>query len=384
MVIRHGAVLAAFVAVLWYAAPTAHAGSAVLYENPAGAPILATGGTVAWSFEDAGQSGPEVHARIEVPDRATAFDIAITRNNDASLPALFIVEVRAERDDVASIAPLVAKKDEPTPGRALPGATVKVKDGVFWIALSSDGTDQALVLNLLRSSTWLALPYVTNDGRNATLTFEKGADGDNAFREAFAAWDHSVTRLAEFTGDQCDVLVTPPAADTGISVSVCRGDFEGQRLALVRLAGVMVLGDDVRFADAVRGIDEPRVIVSLSGPGGSLDAGLKIGQVIRARGFETIATPRELCLSMCAIAWLAGEPRLASVSSFIGFHAPWYGDESDRKVSAVGSALVGAFLRDLGFSDAAIVFVTNTDPSDVSYLSFEQATDLDIRIVRAD
>jgi hypothetical protein len=33
-------------------------------------------------------------------DRATASDIAIRRNDDASLPALFIVEVCADRDDL--------------------------------------------------------------------------------------------------------------------------------------------------------------------------------------------------------------------------------------------------------------------------------------------
>jgi hypothetical protein len=361
------------------AAVSARAGSAILYVEPPSSPIVTTAGTVSWSFAEDGPGGAGVRAKVRVPDRAIAFDIDIFRNEDTSLPALLIVEVRTGLSAVAKIPRVAAKAVENTTGQALLGAAAKVSDGVFWIALSNVGADATTNLSLLNSAQWIDLPFLLEDGRRAILTFEKDADGEVAFRQALAVWNYPVAHLAEFVGNRCDVLMAR-GADAGISVSVCRGNFRGEEMALVRVAGQMAPGDDVRFGEAVRTISEQRVVIALSGPGGNLEAGLGIGKLIRERGFETLATPRELCLSMCALAWLSGNQRHAANSSYIGFHAPWHGDADQREVSAVGSALVGAYLKELGLSDAAIVFVTGADPDDLRFLSFQKAKELGIQI----
>ncbi len=43
-------------------------------------------------------------------------------------------------------------------------------------------------LEMLKKRPWFGIPIVYNNGRRAILAIEKGAPGERAFQEAFAAW----------------------------------------------------------------------------------------------------------------------------------------------------------------------------------------------------
>ena len=68
------------------------------------------------------------------------------------------------------------------------GASAKVADGFFWIALSARDADVAANTALLAGRNWIDLPFVYSSGQRAILTFEKGPQGAAALKQATAAW----------------------------------------------------------------------------------------------------------------------------------------------------------------------------------------------------
>src|SRR5215211_9432284 len=95
-----------------------------------------------------------------------------------------------------------------------------------------------------------------------------------------------------------------------------------------------------------------KVIVTLIGPGGSL-TGLRIGELIKAKGMSTFVPEDRKCGSVCALIWLAGTPRpIGEKNVRIGFHGAYI---ANGEVTGPGNALVGSYLTKLGFSDAAII-----------------------------
>ncbi len=92
------------------------------------------------------------------------------------------------RQRVRSVPRLVMKPTEEARGQPLVGASAKVADGFFWIALSSIDADVKSNLGLLKDRDWIDLPFVYETGQRAILTFEKGTPGQRVFEKALAAW----------------------------------------------------------------------------------------------------------------------------------------------------------------------------------------------------
>ena len=157
--------------------------------------------------------------------------------------------------------------------------------------------------------------------------------------------------------------------DTSVRMIVVEGEFNE--------------GDGETFAEVSKRVGQGQALVAFDSPGGALIAGLQIGQVIRLRHFSTVVPQDATCASACAIAWLAGTPRFLQTGGRVGFHAAF--DRDTREVSGVGNGLVGAYLSRLGLSDAAIVYVEQADPDDVTWLSVADArrVGMDVRILPA-
>jgi hypothetical protein len=183
-------------------APTAGTGGgqkAILYEEPVGgeggeATVQAIDANVTWRFVGDGPNGPEVEANLEVPARDMTIRFSLHKNADDTLPASHLIEVVVDTpadfpgQSIGSIPRIVLKPTEGARGQPLVGAAAKVADGFFWIALSAAESDIAANLSLMRERNWIDLPFVYENGQRAILTFEKGPDGEAAFRQAFAAW----------------------------------------------------------------------------------------------------------------------------------------------------------------------------------------------------
>jgi hypothetical protein len=172
---------------------------AVLFEENQGAQQLTSfNGRAVWRTETVNPGpgrSPDVGIRIdvEIPERKLTAVITIRRNPDPSLPASHYIEVQFNQTadaygGIAQVPAVRMKNTADAQGLPLAGLSVRVMQGFFLIGLSAIETDRDRNLQLLFSQQWVDIPFVYNNGRRAVLTFEKGVAGENAMKEAQAAW----------------------------------------------------------------------------------------------------------------------------------------------------------------------------------------------------
>ena len=156
-------------------------------------------GSVVWRTEQikatAGQK-PDlaVRADIDIPDRKFKMTMSFRRNTDSSLPAshtaelTFILPPDFAGGGVGNVPGILMKSNEQARGTPLAGLAVKVTDGFFLVGLSNVEADRTRNLQLLKERSWFDVPLVYVNQRRAIIAIEKGAPGERAFNEAFAAW----------------------------------------------------------------------------------------------------------------------------------------------------------------------------------------------------
>jgi len=182
-------------------ATPALAESAVLYEQEASdAPPKRYVGAVTWSAEQepaAGGAKPALALRgdVVIPERHMAASFLLRRNTDQALPATHTIDIMFKLPPdfsghgVASVAGVMLKPNDQVRGTALAGLVAKVTDSYFLFGLSAIEGDAKLNVDLLRDGKWLDILIIYGTGTRAILTVEKGASGDRAFKQAFAAWE---------------------------------------------------------------------------------------------------------------------------------------------------------------------------------------------------
>ncbi len=152
-----------------------------------------------WRTEPVKASGAQpadmaVRADIDIPDRKFKMSISFRRNTDTSLPAshtaelTFIVPPDYAGGGVSNMPGILMKSNEQARGTPLAGQAVKVTDGFFMVALSNLDADRSRNLQLLKERSWFDIPLVYANQRRAIIAIEKGAPGERAFNDAFAAW----------------------------------------------------------------------------------------------------------------------------------------------------------------------------------------------------
>lgn len=172
----------------------------VLYEEGSSAAEggNAQRGTITWNFLQESIGGqpeePVVRATIEIPARDVTVTLLFRKNGDTALPASHLIEVEFDLPSdfaggsVANVPGLIMKQTEAAQGNALLGASAKVSDNLFWIALSATEVDQKQNMELLKTRSWIDIPLLYTNGGRAILTLNKGAEGTKAIDEALAAW----------------------------------------------------------------------------------------------------------------------------------------------------------------------------------------------------
>jgi len=156
-------------------------------------------GSVIWRTEQIKASGNQkpdiaVRADIDIPDRKFKMTMSFRRNTDTSLPAshtaelTFILPQDFSGGGVGNVPGILMKSNEQARGTPLAGLAVKVTDGFFLVGLSNVEADRSRNLQLLKERSWFDVPLVYVNQRRAIIAIEKGAPGERAFNEAFAAW----------------------------------------------------------------------------------------------------------------------------------------------------------------------------------------------------
>jgi hypothetical protein len=158
----------------------------------------ASQGEVVWSLKkEADLEGIErsvLLADIQIPEMTISVYIRIKPNDDDSLPASHLVEVKFDLPndfvpgDVINVPGLVMKPTEEARGDALIGASVKVSPSFFWIALSSLNNEHEKNMALLKERGWIDIPFLYENGKRGILTLEKGVVGSSAVEKAISDW----------------------------------------------------------------------------------------------------------------------------------------------------------------------------------------------------
>ncbi|MGJ4949946.1 helicase [Bradyrhizobium sp. HKCCYLS20291] len=168
---------------------------AVLYQedpsDPRGKRFM---GKVTWRVEPgAGAVPASIKGDIEIDQRMTA-TLLLRPNVENEMPASHIMEVKfnlpedASRTGVDTLRGVSMKARESGRGAPLSALTAKVTPTFFMIALSAGDVDTKRNVLLLKGKEWIDIPIVYSGGSRAVLAIEKGADGERAFKDAFAAW----------------------------------------------------------------------------------------------------------------------------------------------------------------------------------------------------
>jgi hypothetical protein len=156
-------------------------------------------GSVVWRTEPIKATGNQkadiaVRADIEIPDRKFKMTMSFRRNTDSSLPAshtaelTFILPPDFSGGGVSNVPGILMKSNEQARGTPLAGLAVKVTDGFFLVGLSNVDADRSRNMQLLKERSWFDVPLVYVNQRRAIIAIEKGAPGERAFNDAFAAW----------------------------------------------------------------------------------------------------------------------------------------------------------------------------------------------------
>jgi hypothetical protein len=148
----------------------------------------------------------------------------------------------------------------------------------------------------------------------------------------------------------------------------------GNAFGYLNVTGRIVEGDFERFKQFAPRSTSDRIQIVLDSPGGSVREGVAIGRYIYEHQLDT--TVRRACVSVCALVWLAGNPRHVTFGAGIGFHAAY----DSNGTSGVGNAFIGAYLRDIGMPLGVIVYATSAPPEGMNWLTPAKANELGLKI----
>jgi len=154
-----------------------------------------------------------------------------------------------------------------------------------------------------------------------------------------------------------------------------------QNCVVIFIAGEIKEGDDIKFKQLLESRKVVGGVVFLSGPGGNVATGINIGREIKARKLVTVVNGDQVCASICGAIWLAGRDRFAHEDARIGFHSAFLEKDGGAAVSGGGNAVIGGYYKELGLSDTAIYYLTNTPPEQMMWLNAKLATALGVTVM---
>jgi hypothetical protein len=88
---------------------------------------------------------------------------------------------------VSSLRGMLVNRQEAQRGVPMTVQAARTVANSFLVALSR--SEKQRNLTLLKEYAWISIPIIFGDGHRGILVLEKGALGDTAFADAFAAWN---------------------------------------------------------------------------------------------------------------------------------------------------------------------------------------------------
>jgi hypothetical protein len=171
----------------------------ILYEERLGQQQLEVKpGTVVWTLvSEPSGDGPDeqvIRGEINNPEKGLSALLTIKRNTDPSLPASHLVEIvfalPADFDggSIDQLQRIALKQTEADQGTPLIAVPAKITQDFYMVALNDLEEARTTNVELLRDRSWIDIPVVYANGRQALITLEKGTSGTEVFNQALDAW----------------------------------------------------------------------------------------------------------------------------------------------------------------------------------------------------
>ncbi len=144
------------------------------------------------------------------------------------------------------------------------------------------------------------------------------------------------------------------------------------------VSGPIQEGDSDRFEIALGKQAVRPDIVALHSPGGAVAEALRIGDIIRASGLNTMIAPDAVCNSACPIVLFSGVERLVSKQGWVGMHQAYLGADTfltSRDTAYTIQALqaeVMAYIAEMGVNPLVLSHAMATPPEEIYYLLPEE------------
>lgn len=216
-----------------------------------------------------------------------------------------------------------------------------------------------------------------------------GGDMNSQSCRAWAKFSAALL-LQLFSGLVCSRISAEP-----MNFEIFPGPAECTECAVIMAKGDITPDSAAKFEafiDENSAILDKETTVIMNSPGGSLMSGLKIGEIIRSKGFDTYigniqqgahdqyALTGAECASACSYAFLGGLRRSMHMESMYGLHQ--ISSTSDtavplgqavRKTQDVIAELV-KYVEEMGGSAEIVTTATSTADSDIKWVSDHQMT----------
>jgi hypothetical protein len=161
--------------------------------------VVVRQGTVVWRTEMvAGAQGqpPQlaIKALLDVPEARMRGEITIQRNRDPAFPASHTIQVQfvsgqgSEFGAVRNLSQIEFRQSENQPGYVLAGQGIAVVENLFLLALAQIQPALSRNVEMMRTRPIVYVEFQSATNRRGALVIEKGISGQQAFDEAFRAW----------------------------------------------------------------------------------------------------------------------------------------------------------------------------------------------------
>lgn len=154
---------------------------------------------------------------------------------------------------------------------------------------------------------------------------------------------------------------------------------------ILKLVGTIEPGAADRFKAEIDARGEYIKTVTLNSPGGVVEEAIRIGELLRARGYDTLVEGGAICASSCPLVFASGVGRTAAPNAAIGVHQMYAAVSSnERPLDALRSAgeamsdaqsmtaVISRHLAAMGVDPAAWLNALDTPPNRLYYFSREE------------
>ena len=145
--------------------------------------------------------------------------------------------------------------------------------------------------------------------------------------------------------------------------------------------GAITPGDADKFEAALKNAAPRPDVLALHSPSGSVRDALRMGEIVREEGLDTMMTADATCASACPLILFSGVERRVSRDAWVGMHQSYMADVSmvtTRQAVAEIQFLQGdvlAHTKAMGVDPAVHIHAFQTPPESIYYLVEDELTD---------